>query len=248
MATRDQLGIRARRKLTRVVRRTLAHLTPHRRRSLTSLANCYGSDKGTAVGERHGYSREYEGLFSPLRHRPITILEIGLRFDPYYRSTSRISPSLAMWRDWFSSAHIYGFDINDFSAMSGERIHIFQGDQGNAAQLLDVALHAGSFDIVIDDGSHASFHQRVTLETLFRHVRPEGLYIVEDLHWQPPDLETMLPRTPRMIELLRDERFLNGIGVAAPAVELRMNGKLGVIRKPAAEAAMASSGRTLSQA
>lgn len=215
--------------------RMSALATPAPRRTLTDLANIHGSDKGTLVGSRHGYTRVYDTHLAELRTRPrLSILEIGLRHDPHYKRLSRISPSLAMWRDYFPVAEIYGFDINDFSEMNGGRIHIFQGDQGEADQLDRVGRAAGTLDLVIDDGSHASYHQLVTLQTLFRYVPPGGLYIIEDMDWQPPELEASLPPTRRMTALLEDQRFLSDLGVGAADVSILVDGKLGVIRKPSA--------------
>jgi len=40
-------------------------------------------------------------------------------------------------------------------------------------------------DIIIDDASHASHHQQNAFLTLFPKLRSGGLYIIEDLRWQP---------------------------------------------------------------
>ena len=44
-------------------------------------------------------------------------------------------------------------------------------------------------DIVLDDASHASHHQQYGFLELFPRLAPGGLYIIEDLRWQPPALE-----------------------------------------------------------
>jgi len=55
---------------------------------------------------------------------------------------------------------------------------------------------ATPFDIIVEDGSHASHHQQIALATLFPFVAPGGLYIIEDLHWQPAQIEkTTIPKT-----------------------------------------------------
>jgi len=208
-------------------------MTPKRFRTLSDLAAIYGSDKGTVTGARHGYTLIYDKLFAPMKKgREVTILEIGLRYDPYYSQLRRVSPSLSMWHDYFVWASIYGFDINDFSEMANERIHIYQGDQGDAESLASAFHDVSEFTVVIDDGSHASYHQLVTLKTLLPKVRPGGLYIIEDLHWQPEDLEMRLPLTRKMSDLLSDSTFLECLGVTPRDVEIAVNGKLGVIRKP----------------
>src|SRR5207244_2169141 len=41
------------------------------------------------------------------------------------------------------------------------------------------------FRIILDDGSHASSHQQISLGALFPSVEPGGMYLIEDLGWQP---------------------------------------------------------------
>ena len=79
-----------------------------------------------------------------------------------------------------------------------------------------MAAKVGSkFDIIIDDGSHASHHQQISLAILFRHLADGGLYIVEDLHYQPAGLE--LPN----ITLTRD--FLRGLPERRPGMRLALD-------------------------
>jgi hypothetical protein len=40
----------------------------------------------------------------------------------------------------------------------------------------------GGLDIVLDDGSHVSSHQRVSFEVLFPLLSDGGLYMIEDMH------------------------------------------------------------------
>src|SRR4029079_2980064 len=73
------------------------------------------------------------------------------------------------------------------------------GDMSSREDLSELATF-GPFDVVIDDGSHASVHQQLALACLFPHVAPGGLYFIEDLNWQPPALETAgVPQTRSML-------------------------------------------------
>src|SRR3990170_4948289 len=83
-----------------------AKLNP-RANLLTSLANRYGTDKGSSRRGHH-YTRIYSELFEPLRDRPVRLLEIGLmglRYggwnDDRLRDTGeargRDAPSLKLW-------------------------------------------------------------------------------------------------------------------------------------------------------
>ncbi len=206
-------------------------LKPRAARTLTDLANIYKSDKGDMWFSRHSYTKVYDEIFADYKTRPLTILEIGLRHDPFYKTLSRISPSVQMWRDYFANALICGFDINDFSAMDAERVRIFRGDQGNPDDLRRVINAIPEFDIIIDDGSHASYDQLVSLKTLFSALKPGGRYIIEDLHWQPAELEESLPRVPKMSVLLQDVQFLEELGLAIQDVSFLSNAKLAIIRK-----------------
>jgi hypothetical protein len=94
-----------------------------------------------------------------------------------------------MWAEFLPNASIHGFDVVDFTACAGGRICIFRGDQGRREDLEAFARSHGPFDLIIDDGSHASHHQQITLGVLFRHLNAGGLYVIEDLHYQPPELE-----------------------------------------------------------
>jgi hypothetical protein len=195
--------------------------------SLTELANKYGSDKGDAVFFRHNYTALYDLIFAPLRLHRIRLLEIGLAVGgpegggPIERIAD--APSIAMWLDYFPYGEIYGFDISDFSHIRHPRFTFVRGDLGSHEDLARLAAVAPQFDIVIDDGSHASYHQQLALGGLFRRLAPGGLYVIEDLQWQSPVYEAALPAVPKTAALLHDafvQREHVG-SVALPAERLR---------------------------
>ena len=178
---------------------------------LSRLAARYKSDKGVTVFPFHGYTVHYAKLFEPLRARPIKVLEIGLARLTERAELGMACPSLSMWLDYFPHATITGFDIDDFSSVRLPRARIVRGDQGVPADLLQVVTPGAPYDIIIDDGSHASYHQQVTLKTLFPHLAPNGMFAIEDLAWQPQDLEASLPAVPRTTDLLKDSAALAGL-------------------------------------
>src|SRR5439155_20544892 len=79
------------------------------------------------------------------------------------------------------------YGIDDFGFMTGARTVAVRGDQGARDALSRFVERDGEpgFRIVVDDGSHASSHQQISLAALFPHVEPAGLYVIEDLNWQP---------------------------------------------------------------
>lgn len=138
--------------------------------NLEQLAVKHGSDKR---GEIHDYARLYEQYFAPIKDNPITILEIGV-FG---------GSSLKMWRDYFPNAKIVGIDINpDSVKYAEERVSIEIGDQSDTLFLHSVVKKHGPIDIVIDDGSHATWHHKESFNFLEHFVSRGGFYIIEDLH------------------------------------------------------------------
>jgi hypothetical protein len=174
---------------------------------LTRLANQYGSDKGNLWHGRHRYAEIYHRLLAAKQLEPITLLEIGLLHPFDTTALPTRAPSLQMWRDYFPNARLVGFDINDFRRVAMKGCTIYRGDMGERSDLTAMANDvAGQFDIIIDDGSHASHHQQIALATLFPCLRSGGAYFIEDLNWVPSDLEK--PDVPRTRKILQS--CLNG--------------------------------------
>jgi hypothetical protein len=182
---------------------------------LTALANRFGSDKGDQVHGRHGYTEVYDRLFLSRRFEALTFLEIGLLHPFDTKGPGTMAPSLEMWRAYFPNARLFGFDLNDFKAVSIPGCHIFQGDMGSRDDLLRMARSiGGEIDIIIEDASHASHHQQITLATLFPFVANDGMYIIEDLHWQPAAME--IRGVPKTRSLFRD--FNSGGAMRSPVM------------------------------
>lgn len=185
--------------------------------SLADLANRHGSDKGNRIHCAHDYARIYQRILGPCRLAPLKLAEIGLihvyaQAEFAGRLDQAGCASLRMWADYLPNANISGLDIADLVALGTARIRIARGDQGSRADLESFARAHGPFDVIVDDGSHASHHQQIALATLFPHLAPGGLYVVEDLHFQPPELEI------REISTTRD--FLRHMSRSGEALKL----------------------------
>ncbi|XYD08971.1 hypothetical protein R1A27_29220 [Methylobacterium sp. NMS12] len=113
-------------------------------------------------------------------------------------------PSVKMWQEFFPRSHVLGVDISDFSDYQNDHFTFFRADCGNIDDLKRVVSTAPQCDIIIDDGSHASYHQQTTFIELFKIVKGGGIYVIEDLDWQPTEYEAKLPRVPKTRDLLRD--------------------------------------------
>ena len=160
--------------------------------NLTDLADRYGSDKGSG---KHRYTELYHMLFHPYRNRKITFLEMGLLIggpehgnDPDRETTD--CPSIRMWLEYFPKAEIHGLDVSDFSWFEHERFTFHRCDMDDRD---NIAATMEEFDtaptIVIDDASHASHHQQNAFLEIFPRLESGGLYVIEDLRWQPDTYE-----------------------------------------------------------
>jgi hypothetical protein len=180
----------------------LTYLLAYKSNPMVSMCNAAGTDKGTEPssgnGFPHCYAVKYHELFAPFRGEQFRLLEIGLDDASKKTGNPADAPSLRVWRDYFPQALLYGYDVNDFRSFDQEGTATFQGDQGCRADLerFITRYDDPEFRIVIDDGSHASSHQQASLAALFRQVEPGGMYIIEDLDWQP------YPEEPRTLDVL----------------------------------------------
>lgn len=180
----------------------MRYLAAYSDNELMRLCNAARSDKGSETywggGFPHFYALTYEALFSSFRDQRFNLLEIGLDAGSHGSGRPTDAPSLRVWREFFANATLYGYDIHDFGFFGQRDTQVFRGDQSSRADIGRFLQAAGMprFKVVLDDGSHASSHQQVSLATLFERVEPSGLYVIEDLDWQP------FPEAPTTREVL----------------------------------------------
>ena len=161
------------------------HHTDVNDESLESLCSYYNSDKATyhhynnanEKEKSHGYTKFYEKHLNSIKNNKINILEIG----------SYKGSSAAAFAKYFSNAQIFCLDINlrNFK-YSSKRIHAFgldvssQNMTNKFLKKIDFFTKIKSFDVIIDDGSHALKDILIALNFFYRYVRKEGFYIIED--------------------------------------------------------------------
>src|SRR5262245_25644812 len=74
--------------------------------------------------------------------------------------------------------------------------------------------------VIIDDASHASHHQQISLACLFPRLSTGGLYFIEDLHYQPPHLEVEnVPKTRYFLAALQRREHPHSPFVSPPDLE-----------------------------
>ena len=173
--------------------------------NLTAIANKYGCDKGDWSANAQHYTQYYQFLFEEFRLEPLECLEIGLlqggpesggSVDRYVND----APSIRMWLDFFPNATCHGVDISDFSSLTLQRFQFHRCDVGSLTDVAQLRDRLPRLKFIIDDASHASYHQQVAFAALFPLVEPGGYYIIENVHWQP-DYEVKLPTCVRTRDL-----------------------------------------------
>ena len=141
--------------------------------TLTEIFDKYRTDKGT-IGhgdDKHNYGVIYEKFLEPLRGTAPYVLEVGI-FK---------GDSLRSWRDYFQTKSVYGVDYSKQRLFQEDGITTYYGDQSQPEQIVKL-FPSMQFDVVIDDGSHESDHQQMTLDKLLPLVKSGGYYVIEDLH------------------------------------------------------------------
>lgn len=147
----------------------------------------HGSDKGTGV---HHYTTIYAALFAPIRRHPIRLFELGIGTnDPTVRSNmgagGRPGASLRGWREFFTSASIYGADVDRSVLFSEDRIRTFWCDQLDPAAIRALWASpdlAPGVDILVEDAVHTFEASMSFMDASIPHVRPGGYYVIEDVH------------------------------------------------------------------
>ena len=179
--------------------------------NLTDLADEFGSDKGST---KHRYTELYHLLFNPYRRRKINFLEMGLLIGgPEHgidkdRETSDL-PSIRMWLEYFPKAQIHGLDVSDFSWFEHERFTFHRCDMDARSNVEKAAATMPTLDIVIDDASHASHHQQNAFLEVFPKLRSGGIYVIEDLRWQPDtyEIEGLTKTAALLRSFINDRKF-----------------------------------------
>ena len=139
--------------------------------TLVDIFKKYDTDKQYNF---HNYTRQYEGLLRDFRDKPIKYLEIGV-FN---------GGSIKAMREVFKNATcVVGLDINEDCRKSTDVNSNIYVEIGNAIDpdfIKYITDKYGTFDVILDDGSHMNCDVIRSFEHLFPLLNDNGLYIVED--------------------------------------------------------------------
>ncbi|HLK13206.1 MAG TPA: glycosyltransferase [Fimbriimonadaceae bacterium] len=168
--------------------------------SLSRLAERFETDKNRHTGNRHAYARVYDRLLGNRRLGLRRIVEIG----PYSSRGDPATQSVALWQSYFPYAHVVGVNLRLPPDGDASRFTALECDQSQLGQIEEVAsaFETAAPDAIIDDGSHASSDQQLTLSKLWSSLASGGWYFIEDLDWQPSGEEPA--KVPLTKTLLRE--------------------------------------------
>lgn len=196
------------------------------RKSLNDIGVECGTDKSSRF---HNYLEYYDTLLSPLRDKPISLLEIGVDGGE----------SIRMWSEYFTNTKstIYGVDVHDKKGDLGRGI-FFLGDATQPNMVFDITQVTGMLDIVVDDGSHYSEDQKKSLELWWPNIKPGGLWITEDCHtswhypWTEPNSESFVHYLSKWIDrCMENGSGHRGVPTETDVEEIVFRKSLVVIKK-----------------
>lgn len=133
------------------------------------------TDKGLPY---HTYIYLYDKEFTPYQ-KDVRMLEIGVDHGG----------SLAMWKKYFEKYDIVGFDLHPNPIEGMPYTEDLLNDKniklrfGRSSTERDAAVEFadGSFDIIIDDGSHDPDIQIETFRVWFSKLNKGGIFFIEDI-------------------------------------------------------------------
>lgn len=139
------------------------------------------SPNETDRGGWRGYDRVYSRFFKDIQNDKICLLEIGIMHGY----------GILAWQRFFKNAIVYGVDLfpndqmllefenikQDFSVFKKSRMLFF--DTTKTEDWFN--LYGKKFDVIIDDGGHHPHTQIDTFKNAWKHLKPGGLYFIEDV-------------------------------------------------------------------
>lgn len=144
---------------------------------LNEIGYKYGTDKASIVKEKngfrlgHNYLKFYEKSIKTLDRVPQKVLELGCLGGA----------SLRTWKEYLPGSIVVGVDIDPTINISDEGIRVVTGNATEKST--KVALEKeGSFDLIVDDASHAWGDIRTSFVMMWDLLSHDGLYIMEDIY------------------------------------------------------------------
>jgi hypothetical protein len=135
--------------------------------SLDAIGLRHGTDKASNY---HGYLSVYQQEISLVLEAKGSLLELGWEDGA----------SMRTWREWLPEGWtVTGIDIVAKEALPG--VYFARGSQDDPIFLSSVVQGWGPFDVIVDDASHESPRTITSFQLLWPHLKPGGLYFIEDV-------------------------------------------------------------------
>lgn len=145
-------------------------------------------DNGSDKSSWHNYTTLYDILFSDFIGKNINFFELGLgtnntNIPSNMGKDGTPGASLYAFREYFKNANICGADIDDKILFEDDGIWTFYVDQTDPDAIKNLwdCFEDTQFDVIIDDGLHAFYANKIFFEESFHMLKDGGLYIVEDI-------------------------------------------------------------------
>jgi hypothetical protein len=141
--------------------------------TLESLVDNSRTDKNTI----HSYLPLYESLLSGKRESAKNVLEIGIC----------LGGSIKLWRDYFTSAQVYGVDIvkrgtYDWRHISKDsRITLYDRSDAYDINFFNSNFRSMKFDFILDDGPHTLESMKAYITLYSQVLAHDGILILEDI-------------------------------------------------------------------
>jgi len=139
--------------------------------SIEDIFRKYNTDKGPSF---HNYNRQYEELFKNFRNKKIKYLEIGVLNGGSIKAMKEV---------FNKSECIVGLDIDARCKCfedTNDSIFVEIGNATDINFINYITQKYGTFDVILDDGSHVNRDVIKSFEILFPLLSDNGLYVVED--------------------------------------------------------------------
>jgi cephalosporin hydroxylase len=138
------------------------------------LADYFFANPGRLIHKWHHYFEIYHRHLERFRGQSPVVVEVGVFHGG----------SLQMWHEYFGAGtRVVGIDIDPrCKQFEDASTTILIGDQADRGFLAEVRKAVPRIDILIDDGGHNPAQQIATLEELYLHIQPNGVYLCEDIH------------------------------------------------------------------
>ena len=198
--------------------------------NIQELTVKYNLDKS---GKLHDYGRFYDFFFQSKKNEPIKLLEIGIHLGDSLRMWKDffVNYENIVGIDLIDNECLCKCDCHEYNfkywtkrcknkclikcsnklvskCLENAGIKTEFGDASDYTFLHKIKSKYREFDIIIDDGSHLTNHQKKSFQYLFNILGKTGIYVIEDLHTsyfdtnKHPNGGTKIPGTT--IEFLKD--------------------------------------------